>query len=169
MQPGMTKPMKDVLVLGIGNILLRDEGIGVHAVRAMQSLGLPSNVEAIDGGTSGADLVDIIAGRRRLVVVDAAQIREAAGTFKTYSGADLMRQTHRELSLHEFGLLDTLRMAACLRCRPDDIVILAVQPKIVAAGLELSPELQGALPRIAAAALAAATRAPHREQARVSA
>ena len=65
--------MPPVLVLGIGNILLRDEGVGVRVIEALGSHKLPAGVERADGGTAGADLVDLLADRRKVIVVDAIE------------------------------------------------------------------------------------------------
>ncbi len=64
---------RSILILGIGNILLRDEGVGVRVIEQMQTMRLPDDVELVDGGTAGADLLDVLAERRKVIVIDAVQ------------------------------------------------------------------------------------------------
>jgi len=136
------------LVLGIGNILLRDEGVGVRLVEAMQGMDLPEDVELLDGGTSGADLIDEVADRAKVIVVDAAQADCEAGTIFRFGLDDLARRAESTISLHELGLLETLAMAERLGCAPKQVVIFGIQPKEVNLGLELSEEVAATLPKV---------------------
>jgi hydrogenase maturation protease len=140
--------MAPTLILGIGNILLGDEGVGVRAVEALARRELPAGVEAVDGGTGGADLVEVIADRTRLIVIDAVAAGAEPGTVFRFTPGDLTSGTRPALSLHEFGLLETLAMAERLGCAPGEVVIFGVQPKTVAPGLELSPEVAAAVPAV---------------------
>jgi hydrogenase maturation protease len=142
-----SKSRAGILVLGIGNIILGDEGVGVHVVEHMRAMALPEDVELFDGGTSGAGLVDEIAGRRKLIVIDAMKAEVAPGTVFRLGMEDLLREADR-LSLHEFGLTDTIMMARHLGCAPEEVVIFGVQPKEVRIGLDLSPEIAGIIPDI---------------------
>lgn len=144
-----------VLILGIGNLLLSDEGVGVHAVRCLARQVLPPGVELLDGGTSGADLVDHLEGRAKVVVIDAADGDGPPGTVYRCEARDLIEQ-EGELSLHEFGLADSLHMAERLGCAPRRVVVLGVQPATMEPGLELSPGVAAALPGILGLALAEA-------------
>lgn len=150
------KQRASVLILGIGNLLLSDEGVGVHAVRCLAQRELPPGVDILDGGTSGADLVDHLDGRAKVVVIDAASGDGPPGTVYRCQARDLMEQAE-SLSLHEFGLLDSLRMAEQLGCAPQRVIVLGVQPATMEPGLELSPEVVAALPGIIKLALAEAT------------
>lgn len=140
--------MKPVLVLGIGNILLRDEGIGVRVVEAMRSMPLPADVELVDGGTGGADLLDLIADRKKIIVIDAMNSGDAAGSIRRLAPDDLARHDRPALSLHEFGLLETLRMARHMGCAPREVVVIGVRPETIDSGLELSAPVAAAIPRI---------------------
>jgi len=143
-----------VLVLGIGNTLLRDEGVGVHVVEALRAHSLPEGVELCDGGTGGMDLLDVMEGRRTVIVVDAMQADHPPGTVLRLTPADLMRPTGGGISIHEFGLLDTLGMARLMGTSPGEVVIFAIQPKDISLGLELSPELAATVPRVVETILA---------------
>jgi hydrogenase maturation protease len=143
-----TDARADILVLGIGNILLRDEGIGVHVIRQLLEQGLPGSVEIVDGGTGGVEFVDLVAGRRKLVVVDAGDIDGAPGDILRLGFEELSRRCQEEMSLHEFGLAESLYEAKVLGVLPEEIVVFAVKPKDISPGLEMSDELQSAVTRI---------------------
>ena len=145
----------NVLILGIGNLLLSDEGVGVHAVRCLAQRELPPGVEVLDGGTSGADLVDHLDGRTKVVVIDAASGDGPPGTVYRCEARELIEQ-EGSLSLHEFGLADSLHMAERLGCAPQRVIVLGVQPATMEPGLDLSPEVAAVLPGIIRLALAEA-------------
>jgi hydrogenase maturation protease len=150
------KKRASVLIVGIGNLLLSDEGVGIHAVRFLSQNQLPPDVEILDGGTSGADLVDDLEGRAKVVVIDAASGDGPPGTVYRCEARELMEQ-EGGLSLHEFGLSDSLHMAEQLGCAPKRVIVLGVQPASLRPGMELSPEVAAILPGILKLALAEAT------------
>lgn len=133
--------MKPVLILGIGNILLKDEGVGVRVIEAMQKMELPNDVELCDGGTAGADLLDIIADRRKVIVIDTADADVPPGTVLKLKPEDLAKEDKAEVSLHEFGLTQTLFMAAQLNCAPKEVVIFGIKPVELSLSTELSPQI----------------------------
>jgi hydrogenase maturation protease len=139
---------RPVLVLGIGNILLHDEGIGVYVVEQMQKGGVGDYVELLDGGTAGADLLDHICDRQKVIVVDAVDVDIEPGTILRFTSDDLASNTGQSISLHEFGIADTLAMARRLNCAPQEVIIIGIKPKDVTAGLGLSDEIAGIVPRI---------------------
>jgi len=141
-----------VLILGIGNLLLSDEGVGVHAVQHLAGRELPPGVDVLDGGTSGMDLIDHMADRDKVVVIDAASGRGEPGTIYRCEVRELMEQPGA-LSLHDFGLVDSLRMAGQLGCAPRRVVVLGVQPATLEPRLELSPEVAAVLPGVIKLAL----------------
>jgi hydrogenase maturation protease len=152
----MTEHQREhVLIVGIGNLLLSDEGVGVHAVRCLAQQELPPGIEVLDGGTSGADLVDHLEGRTKVVVIDAASGDGPPGTVYRCKAHELIEQ-QGGLSLHEFGLADSLNMAMQLGCAPLDVIVLGVQPASLEPGLELSPEVAKVLPGVLKLALAEA-------------
>jgi hydrogenase maturation protease len=138
---------KKILILGIGNLLLRDEGVGVHAVRELEGRKLPSHVEVIDGGTSLMELLPIIQEAERIIVIDALRGGGEPGTLYRVFPDDLMAETERPLSLHQVGLLEVLGMARQLGGDPQ-VVIIGVEPKEISWGMELTPEVGAKLPRV---------------------
>lgn len=154
MLPQMAEPCRTpeqtcpILVLGLGNILLRDEGVGVRVVETMQRMDLPPNVEVFDGATAGLDLLDVLARRRKVIVVDAIEGDCAPGTVLRLGPEDLAPRDGQGISLHEIGLLETLTLARCLGVAVGEVVIIGVKPKDVSWGLSLSPEIARLVPEI---------------------
>lgn len=139
---------RPILVLGVGNILLRDEGVGVRVVEAMERMDLPPDVELFDGATAGFDLLDVLADRRKVIVVDAIDFDCEPGTVVRLEPEDIMPQTDPGVSQHEAGLMDALAATRLLGIAPDEVIILGVKPKSNDYGLELSSEISGLLPDI---------------------
>jgi hydrogenase maturation protease len=136
------------LVLGLGNILLRDEGVGVRVVQAMEQMPLPPGVEVLDGGTAGLDLLDALADRQKVVVIDALDGDMAPGTVLRLTPDELVPRHEPGVSLHDLGLVETLALARQLNVSPPEVVIIGVEPHDVECGLELSPEAERLMPRI---------------------
>lgn len=138
---------EEALVLGLGNELLGDEGVGVHAVRRLEASGCPAR--CLDGGTLGLSLYGDVAEAARLVVVDATRLDAAPGTVRVFEGGDLdgfLGSGPRDV--HGVGLaqlLSALRLSGAL---PERRALVAVQPATTDWGTELSPEVAGALPAI---------------------
>jgi len=137
-----------VLVLGIGNILRRDEGVGVRVIEALRDEDVPEDVELFDGGTFGAELIDVIADRAGVIVIDAIEHEGTPGSVFRFSGDDLAAHASASLSVHEIGLLDTLRMAKQLGCPPKEVLVLGVVPEDIGPGLELTPTVAKQVPKI---------------------
>lgn len=130
-----------VLLLGVGNLLMRDDGIGLHVIDALRRRGLPAGVEAQDGGTAGVDLFDTIAGRRRLLVVDAMDSDERPGAIRILGREDLERPGEGIRSAHGLDLRAALDLAALLGEEPEEVTIVGIQASRIEPGLDLSPEL----------------------------
>jgi hydrogenase maturation protease len=140
--------MKRVLIVGIGNILLQDEGVGVRAVETMQGMDVPPDVELLDGGTSGADLVDYLADRAKVIVIDAVDSHAAPGTVFRMTPEDLVKGENADLSLHQLGLIDSLTMAREMGTPAREVVIYGIQPQRVYWGLELTEPVARVLPKV---------------------
>jgi hydrogenase maturation protease len=138
---------KKILIVGVGNLILRDEGVGVHAVRELEKRDLPPHVEVIDGGTYLMDLLNVIQEAERIIVIDALQGGGAPGTVYRVTPDDLMAETERTLSLHQVGLLEILGIARQLGGDPQ-VVIIGVEPKEISWGMELTSEVEAKLPRV---------------------
>jgi hydrogenase maturation protease len=139
---------RPVLVLGIGNVLLSDEGIGVEVVRELDAVPLPGFVEIVDGGTSGADLIDVLAERKKIIIIDAMDAGAEPGDIAVFSPGETARPSRARLSLHDLGLVDTLRQTEFLGYGPDETVIIGVQPESLAPGTSISRAVRSAIPRV---------------------
>jgi hydrogenase maturation protease len=138
--------MNKTLVLGIGNLLLSDDGVGVHAIRRLQNeTQLPTNVELMDGGTLGLSLLGHLEGVSHLLVVDAVEMDRPAGTLIRLADEQVPAYLALKMSPHEIGLPDLLFAAKLRDLYPQEVVIWGIQPAKMAAGLELSEPVGGQL------------------------
>ena len=135
-------------VLGIGNVLLKDEGIGCHVVHALESrlVGTLPDVKIIDGGTC-PDVVQFLEDADKLVIVDAVKGGGMPGQIYRFHLEDITLEQKPFLSLHDVGLVDSL-MLMQLWHKTGEAVVIGVEPRDINWGLELSPELQEKMPQI---------------------
>ncbi len=128
------------LVLGVGNILLSDEGVGVHVIRLLRErYRFPREVEILDGGTLSLDLLPYVENAGRLLVVDAVQMDAPPGTVARLEGEQVPAVLNLKYSPHQAGLSDLLAAARLLGRSPAEVVLWGVQPASLEVGLELSP------------------------------
>jgi len=140
---------KPILILGIGNILLRDEGIGVHVVNMLKEMKLPPDVEVMDGGTMGIDLLFYIEGREKVIVVDTVKAGETPGTLYRFTDKDLVVKKDFLRTAHGIDFSDVLRTAQRLGTKPEEVVFIGVEPEDMNnAGLELSALISQRIPVI---------------------
>ena len=150
----MTTENAQIAVLGVGNLLLKDEGVGVHVVQALQkSDKLPSNVRLIDGGTATLDTLHLIEDMDKIIVIDAVKGGCAPGTIYRFTAAEVEfagapGAEAPAYSLHELSLSSTLAIGKLLGGNFKSVVIIGVEPREVALGLELSPEIEGKMDRL---------------------
>ncbi len=142
----MGKPSR-VVVVGVGNLLLKDEGIGVHVAHALQELELPHGTEIIDGGTS-PDLLAYLEPADKLIIIDAVEAGGTPGTIYRFHPDDLTLEARGLSSLHELGLMSSLKMMSLLGNEPQEVVIIGIQVKEIDWGTELSTELREKVPEI---------------------
>ncbi len=139
------------LILGLGNILLSDEGVGVHAVGALvEQVQLPPDVEVLDGGTSGMDLLDQIAGRAHLIVVDAVKTGRPPASVVRLAGDAVPAFFSSRISPHQLGLSDVLAVLRLMDAAPESVTVIGVEPVCLDIGLELSPAVAARLPEVIA-------------------
>lgn len=140
------------LVIGLGNVLRGDDGVGVRVIQALSAQPLAPDVEVVDGGTQGLGLVPLFEGRERIILVDAADVGKAPGQFVRFHLAEAdLPGADEHLSIHAAGLRDALRLAQALKILPDRVIIYGVQPARLDWDSELSSEVRAAVPRLAAA------------------
>lgn len=138
----------DTLILGVGNPLMGDDGVGVLAVeRLLGRPDLPPGVTIMDGGTAGLGLIPLIEGYRRVVLVDAVLMGEAPGTVRRFKWQEAsVAGREQPLSLHQSDLADALALAEALGCLPPEVIVFGVQPQHTDWEQPLSEVVARALP-----------------------
>lgn len=139
-----------IVVLGVGNILLSDEGIGVYAVEILErDYALPPQVEVIDGGTSGMDCLDRLAEVDLLLIADCMRSPDTTpATITRLDGPQLDQWFKTKISPHQVGLSDVLATLNFHAIAPKKIVLIGVQPQSMATAMALTPPLQAVLPDV---------------------
>jgi len=144
--------MDKILIVGIGNLLCRDEGIGVHVIQEIKNMKLPDHIDLLDMGTSTMDLISYLEGVKKLIVIDAMKAGGAPGTIYKCRPEDLLPEEEGPISLHEIGLLESLNMAQKMGMKIDTVII-GVEPRVLDWGMELSDEVESKIPTIIEAVL----------------
>lgn len=141
-----------LLVLGVGNTLLTDDGIGVYAVEELRKESWPDCIDFVDGGTATQDMYHIFEGYDELFVLDVIHAEHEPGTIYRLSEDDLVQNKDQRLSLHDVDLIDSLKMADLIGKRPK-MRILGIEPHdFTSWNMELSEVLKEAFPRFVEAA-----------------
>lgn len=137
---------KKTAILGLGNILLSDEGVGVHAIEELRkAYDFPDDVEIIDGGTMGLDLLPFIEGREKLLIVDAVNLRKEPGTIAIIEDNDIPSFVSAKLSIHQLGLPDVIHALKLMDIAPPKMTLIGIQPESLETGLGITAALQDKL------------------------
>lgn len=139
---------KKVLVMGIGNTLLQDDGIGVHITELFKSTrDSDPNLSVLDGGTIGLSLLPDIEDADAVIIVDASEIGERPGTMRIFRDGEIDRQlSGKRRSVHEVALYDLFSAAAIRGRSPEHRVLIAIQPASTEWGLDPTPDVKAAIP-----------------------
>ncbi len=157
------------VVVGLGNILLGDEGLGVRAVAAFEARFVPPpGVACVDGGTAGLDLLDVLADRDHAILVDAVETGEPPGSFLRLEGDAVPAYWRRRVSPHQLGLAEVLAALSLIDRRPAGLVLLGLVPATLDGGLALSPTIAARLDHLVAAIAAELARSGAAVRARPS-
>ena len=149
-----TTPRSPVLMLGMGNLLLEDEGLGVRALEILQQrYEIPPEVELLDGGTTGMGLLDDLSGREHLIVLDAVQTGDPPGTLVRLAGDDVPVYFSMRISPHQLGLSDVLATLELSGEKPAEVVVLGLVPQSLEMSLELSELIAEKLDTLVGAAV----------------
>ena len=140
-------PIGRALVLGLGNILLRDDGIGVHVVQALGARRPDPQVTLRDGGTIGLALLSDIEESASLIAVDAMELGEDPGTVRTYVGPEMDRHlSGKKRTAHEVALADLIAAARLTGVAPERRALVAIQPASIEWGLDPTDAVRAAIP-----------------------
>ncbi|MEW6002725.1 MAG: hydrogenase maturation protease [Nitrospirota bacterium] len=145
---------KRILILGIGNLLFKDEGVGIHVVEKMKTMDLPPDVEVVDGGTASTVFTYLIEKREKVIVIDAMKAGGIPGTVYRLSQKDFLEKRKGfPRTTQETEFEDALRTAILIKTNPEEIIFIGVEPedmgeKDMKLKIELSPTLQKKIPEI---------------------
>ncbi len=145
---GVSAPPRKILILGVGNLLLKDDGFGVHLVNDLKENDLPENVTLLEAGTVSHQLIPLLHEIDYLIVIDVVEAGDTPGSLFRFSPEDMKFKSEQQVSLHQISLIDVLHMADLTGKKPKTVII-GVQPKDTTSwSLELSDELKVVIPRV---------------------
>ena len=135
-----------VALMGLGNILLRDEGVGVHALNAIEKrYAFFPAVELIDGGTMGLDLLPFFENYEKILIVDAVDFGKEPGYIEAIEDDCIPSVLLPKLSAHHIGLCDVLFAAKLMGIKPEKICLIGIQPESIEVGLDLTEPIRSTL------------------------
>lgn len=138
-----------IVVLGVGNILLTDEGLGVHVVEDLKAnYTFTPQISLIDGGTMGMELLTYMRGMKKILLIDAVNGGEAPGAIYEFPHRELEQYFTDHISVHEVGMQDILRIRAIQENPLEDAIVIGVEPESLDVGFEPSAPVQKALPEV---------------------
>ena len=137
-------------VLGLGNLLRSDDGVGVHLARALAGEPWPEHVRILDAGTPGVALLDLVQEAEHVLILDAGDFADAPATLRIFTPDEVRRRSASSpLSIHEADVLGVLRLGQALGIAVP-VTLIAIQPQSLEPGTELSPVLAEAFPKLLA-------------------
>ena len=132
-----------VTILGLGNILMRDEGIGVYTANLLKNkFVFDPEIQIIDGGTTGTDLLPYFEHSEKILIIDAVNFEKSPGFIEIIENDDILATITSKISLHHLGLSDVLSLIKLLDIRPSQICLVGIQPFSMELGLDVSDELK---------------------------
>jgi hydrogenase maturation protease len=137
---------KKILILGLGNILLGDEGVGVRVAEQLLSHPLPDEIEVIDGGTAGYELINFFEGKEKVIIVDAVKTNDTPGSVYKMDLSLVQEDETVQLSLHQIGLKNVFKMASLMDLNPEVTLVGIVPKDYQDYNIGLSEEVEKAIP-----------------------
>ncbi|TNF72199.1 MAG: hydrogenase maturation protease, partial [Bacteroidetes bacterium] len=119
---------QNILILGLGNILLGDEGVGVRVIEQLLTHPLPEEIEVIDGGTAGYELINFFEGKEKVIIVDAVKTDDTPGSVYKMDLSVVQEDETVQLSLHQIGLKNVFKMASLMDLNPE-VTLVGIVPK----------------------------------------
>lgn len=138
-----------IAILGVGNTLLKDEGVGVRVVQELErSYSFPPEIDVIDGGTSGPHLLDLFSDYDDIIIIDVVKGGEKPGTIYRFSLDQISGETGMGLSIHQMGVFEVFSQARLLGKEPR-VTVIGIEPLDMSGwGMELSPVIEQKIPRL---------------------
>lgn len=138
----MVKEINGIAVIGIGNTLMTDEGVGVHIVNALiKNYRFSPEIELIDGGTAGMELLQFFQDNEKIIIIDAVNFDEEAGFIGSIENDDILQRLNNKLSMHHLGITDVLSSLQLTGGKANEIFLLGIQPKSLELGMELTDDI----------------------------
>ena len=135
-----------ILVLGIGNSLMNDDAVGVTAIEQLQErYAFPAGVTVVDGGTLGLDLLPMLEGVKKLLIIDAIDMGAVPGALFRLQGEEVPRAFASKLSVHQMGVQDLLAVAELQGHVPEELVVWGVQPGSIEMEMRLTAAVSAAM------------------------
>jgi hydrogenase maturation protease len=148
-------PNASIIILGIGNLLRADEGLGIHAIRELTAKHrLADHVRVVDGGVMGMELLPQLEGCSSLLIVDCVDDQQPPGSIVRLEAPDIPERLQQKLSMHQAGLTDILALLRIQNTTPPRLVIWGVQPATIDWNLELSATVARSFPALVAGIVA---------------
>ena len=142
------KQKNQVLILGVGNLLLSDEGVGVHIARKLMEMDFPPQVRVVEGGTDGFGLMHVLLEADRLILVDAVKGGGSPGSIYRFEIEDCPPFPDiYKTSVHQISILEIINLSSLIGPTPRTTII-GVEPKCLGMGMDLSPEIEEKIPRV---------------------
>ena len=139
----------NIAVIGIGNILMKDEGVGCHAANLLLSdYEFDPEITIIDAGTTGTDLLPYLEEHDRIIILDAVDFEREPGFIGSIENDDILTRLTTKMSMHHMGITDVLSTAKLLDIVPSQMFLLGMQPKDLTVGMEMTAEVKDRLPRM---------------------
>ncbi len=142
--------MKRIVIVGLGNILLSDEGVGVRIIEELRKLNLPENVKIYEGGVLGLFILNFFKDADKAIVVDAVRAGGKPGDIYCFSIEEVLNSddhSKRIISLHDLDFVYALKMCKGILDLPEDIIVVGIEPEKIEEGLELSASVKKAIPK----------------------
>ncbi len=136
---------KKIAVIGIGNVLLGDEGFGIRVVEELRKLKLPEKVEVYDGGTLGLQILNFLDNADFAIVVDAVRAGKEPGELSVFDIRDAKKKPM--LSMHDLDLVKAVEIGGFAYSLPDKIIVVGVEPEKIEESFELSEKVKKAIPK----------------------
>jgi len=147
-QGGATSSPQKIVILGVGNLLLSDEGVGVHVANELMEINLPTEVSVVEGGTDGFRLLNVITEADRLIVIDAVRGGAEPGSIYRFDIDDVRNcPSGFKTSVHQIGILEVIDLSELIGKRPHTTII-GIEPKSIEMGMELTPDIKSKVPRM---------------------
>lgn len=143
----MSKKGKKIVVVGVGNILMKDEGLGVHTIERLRKENLPDNIELYDAGTSLHLVLGNLEGFDKMIIVDAVKAGSKPATIhrftlKELEGAQGKNEIPFMLSLHDLNVPYAFKLEKLVSRLPEEVLFIGMEPEKIEPGLELSKSLE---------------------------